>query len=45
MASADTAVNQVSDQKSDANINKQQDQADSGTDNSRQINGKTVIGK
>ncbi|CAF5188166.1 unnamed protein product, partial [Rotaria magnacalcarata] len=44
MASADTAVvNQVSDQKSDANINKQQDQADSGTDNSRQINGKTVI--
>jgi Y-box-binding protein 1 len=45
MSSADTATNQtqVSDQKSDTNKSKQQDQADSGTDNPKQINGKNVI--
>ena len=37
-----TNPNQGSDQKSDAN---KQDQAGSGTDDSKQINGKNVIGK
>jgi hypothetical protein len=45
MSSSDVATNQNtgSDQKSDAN--KQQDQPGSGTDDSKQINGKNVIGK
>ena len=45
MSSTDVATNQnpVSDQKSDADNNKQQDQAGSGTDDPKQINGKTVI--
>jgi hypothetical protein len=45
MSSTDVATNQNqgSDQKSD--INKQQDQAGSGTDDPKQINGKNVIGK
>jgi len=38
-----TNQNQGSDQKSDANQNKQQDQAGSGSDDSKQINGKNVI--
>lgn len=44
MSSNDVATNQNqgSDQKSDAN---KQDQAGSGTDDSKQINGKNVIGK
>lgn len=42
--SSDVATNQstASDQKSDAN--KSQDQAGSGTDEPKQINGKNVIG-
>lgn len=45
MSSSDVATNQnpTSDQKSDAN--KPQDQAGSGTDDPKQINGKNVIGK
>jgi hypothetical protein len=45
MSSNDVATNQNqgSDQKSDAN--KQQDQAGSGTDDPKQINGKSVVGK
>ena len=44
MSSNDVATNQNigSDQKSDAN---KQDQAGSGTDDPKQINGKNVIGK
>lgn len=45
MSSTDTASNQVSDQKSDSNKNKTQEQAGSGSDNPQEINGKTVIGK
>jgi len=41
--STDVATNQGSDQKSDANQNKQQDQAGSGTDDPKQINGKNVV--
>jgi len=41
MSSTDVATNQPSDLKSD--INKQQDQAGSGTDDPKQINGKNVI--
>ena len=37
-----TNQNQGSDQKSDAN---KQDQAGSGTDDSKQINGKNIVGK
>lgn len=45
MSSNDVAANpaQGSEQISDAN--KQQDQAGSGTDDSKQINGKNVVGK
>jgi hypothetical protein len=45
MSSNDVVTNQNvgSDQKSDAN--KQQDQAGSGTDDPKQINGKNVVGK
>ena len=45
MSSNDVATNQNAgtDQKSDAN--KQQDQPGSGSDDSKQINGKNVIGK
>ncbi|CAF1306621.1 unnamed protein product [Rotaria sordida] len=45
MSSTDVATNQnqASDQKSDVNKNKQQDQANSGTDSPKQINGKPVI--
>lgn len=45
MSSNDVATNQNAgtDQKSDAN--KQQDQAGSGSDDSKQINGKNVIGR
>ncbi len=44
MSSSDVATNQNtgSDQKSDAN---KQDQAGSGTDDPKQINGKNVVGK
>lgn len=45
MSSTDVAANQGSDQKSDTNQNKQQDQAGSGTDDPKQINGKNVVGK
>jgi hypothetical protein len=45
MSSTDVATNQGSDQKSDTNQNKQQDQAGSGTDDPKQINGKNVVGK
>jgi len=38
-----TNPNEGTDQKSDLNQNKQQDQAGSGTDDSKQINGKNVI--
>lgn len=46
MSSTDVATNPNpgSDQKSDLN-KQQQDQAGSGTDDSKQINGKNVIGK
>ncbi len=43
MSSTDVATNQGSDSKSDTNQNKQ-DQAGSGTDDPKQINGKNVIG-
>lgn len=45
MSSNDVATNQNqgSDQKSDTN--KSQDQTGSGTDDPKQINGKTVVGK
>jgi len=43
MSSTDVATNQGSDQKSDTNQNKQQDQAGSGSDDSKQINGKNIV--
>lgn len=46
MASADTTTNQsqISQQKSDVNKPKHQNQPESGTDDPNQINGKTVVG-
>jgi hypothetical protein len=45
MSSTDVATNQNQGSEQKPDVNKQQDQAGSGTDDSKQINGKNVVGK
>jgi len=45
MSSTDVATNQNQGPDPKSDVNKQQDQASSATDDPKQINGKNVIGK